>query len=77
MKDDVRDHALTAYFHYCKEKAAKAFIEWRMRDELICKNPEYKKALRFRRLTNFKKYDKEEAVYQLYLEYEDDFESIE
>ena len=30
MKEEVRDHALAAYFHYCKEKAAKNFIFWRM-----------------------------------------------
>ena len=30
LTDEVRDHALKAYFHYCKEKAAKNFIEWRI-----------------------------------------------
>ena len=30
MTEEVRDHSLKAYFHYCKEKAAKSFIFWRM-----------------------------------------------
>ena len=27
--DEVRDHALKAYYHYCKENGARCFIEWR------------------------------------------------
>mmetsp|Transcript_30110 Transcript_30110/g.39976 ORF Transcript_30110/g.39976 Transcript_30110/m.39976 type:complete len:86 (+) Transcript_30110:745-1002(+) len=30
MNDEVREHALKAYFHYCKERAAKNFIDWRI-----------------------------------------------
>ena len=30
LTEDVREHALKTYFHYCKEKAAKNFIDWRM-----------------------------------------------
>lgn len=30
LTDEVREVALNNYFHYCKEKAAKNFIDWRM-----------------------------------------------
>ena len=30
MGDEVREVALKSYFHYCKEQAAKKFIEWRI-----------------------------------------------
>ena len=30
LGDEVRDVALKNYFHFCKERAAKAFIEWRI-----------------------------------------------
>ena len=31
LGDEVRDEALKCYFHFCKERAAKAFIEWRVK----------------------------------------------
>ena len=31
LDDEVREVALKTYFHFCKEKQAKAFIEWRIR----------------------------------------------
>lgn len=51
--DDVREHALKAYFHYCKEKAAKNFIDWRIEQAEFMKDPVTKRALRLRRLANF------------------------
>lgn len=30
LTDEVREVALKNYFHYCKEKAAKIFIDWRV-----------------------------------------------
>lgn len=30
LGDEVRDYALKCYYHYCKENAARAFIEWRI-----------------------------------------------
>ena len=63
MTDEVRDHTLKAYFHYCKEKAAKLFLEWRILESKIVKDSSKKKALRLARITNFKKYDKEEEIF--------------
>ena len=31
LDDEVRDVALKSYFHLCKEKNAKGFIDWRIR----------------------------------------------
>ena len=31
LGDEVRDIALKNYFHFCKERAAKVFIEWRIK----------------------------------------------
>lgn len=76
MDEEVREHALKTYFHYCKEKAAKNFINWRMEQAKIVKIPELRAALRYRRLGNFKKYDKEEDMFRLYLKHEDDFEAV-
>ena len=39
-------------------------------------DPEKKKALRYRRLSNFKKFDKEEEMFQIYIDNEDDFDLI-
>ena len=76
MNDDVREHSLQVYYHYCKEKAAKSFLEWRIwQAEIVC-DPERKKLLRFRRLVNFMKYDKEQHLFRLYMIYEDNFEDI-
>jgi len=30
LDDEVRDYALKTYYHFCKENAARAFIEWRI-----------------------------------------------
>lgn len=76
MTDEVRDHALKAYFHYCKEQAAKCFIEWRMQQADIAKDPEQKKALRVRRLSNISKFNTEEAIFMLFLKHEENFESV-
>ena len=76
LNDEVRDHALKAYFHYCKERHAKAFIEWRVQQAQLAKVPEKKKALRLRRLHNFHKYDKEESIFDLYMANYNDFDSV-
>ena len=31
LSDEVREVALNKYFQFCKEKAAKSFIEWRIK----------------------------------------------
>ena len=53
MTDEVRDHTLKSYFHLCKEMSAKLFIEWRIKQKELLKDPILKKALRIRRLNNF------------------------
>lgn len=42
----------------------------------MCRNPEYKKALRTIQLSNFKKYNKEEEILRLFIAQENDFESV-
>lgn len=50
--DDVRECALKNYFHLCKEKAAKRFIEWRVEQAQLIKDPIMRQALRLRRLND-------------------------
>ena len=76
VKEDLREHALKSYFHYCKERAAKNFIEWRIRLANLIRDPEIKKAIRYARLSNFHKYDLEEQMYKLYLDSEKDYEAV-
>ena len=30
LSEEVREATLTSYYRFCKERAAKAFIEWRI-----------------------------------------------
>ena len=76
MTDEVRDHTLKSYFHLCKEMSAKMFIEWRIKQKELLKDPILKKALRIRHLSNFQKYDKEEIIFKLYKENVNSFDSI-
>lgn len=76
VKEDLREHALKSYFHYCKERAAKSFIEWRIKLAKLIKDPEKKKAIRFARLSNFHRYDLEEQMFKLYEENNKDFDAV-
>ena len=76
MTDEVRDHTLKSYFHLCKEMSAKMFIEWRIKQKELLRDPNLKKALRIRHLSNFQKYDKEEIIFKLYKENVNSFDSI-
>lgn len=67
--DEVRDFALKAYYHYCKENGARCFIEWRQTLFDLEKDEAVYKALRIRRLMNFHKYDLEESIFKIYLEH--------
>lgn len=50
ISEEVREEALKSYFGFCKERAAKAFIEWRITQASLVKKPLTAKALRLRRL---------------------------
>ena len=72
----MRDVALKRYFKLCKERAAQAFIEWRMEQKKIQENnPCLKKALRLRRLMNRTQCERKEVkMFEIYNSHEHDFE---
>ena len=72
--DDVREVCLKSYFHLCKEKAARKFIDWRIEQAKLIQDKSLKRALRLRRLSNFDKFNKEESIFKLFKLYESDFE---
>ena len=75
LTDEVREHALKSYFHYCKEKAAKNFLDWRIQLAAFEISPEHKKALSYRRLSNLDRYEqKEKEIFALYMQHKNDFE---
>ena len=76
ISDDLREYALKSYFHLCKEKAAKRFIEWRLEQAELVRDPVMRQALRLRRLSEDPKFNKEESIFNLYQQYESNFESV-
>ena len=62
----MRDVVLENYFHYCKEKAAKSFIEWRIQQAEFAKDPVLRRALRIRRLSSYLLYHKEDEIFDIY-----------
>ena len=76
LGEEAREATLTSYFRFCKERAAKAFMDWRIQQSNLVKNPNIAKALRLRRLSSVKIYDKEETIFKIYMENEHNFESV-
>ena len=77
LGDEVRDEALKSYYKLCKEKAAVGFIQWRIEQaRLQAENPYLKKALRLRRLISFQKYNKEQELFNIYMDNEKYFEKV-
>lgn len=76
LTEAVREKTLKLYFHICKEKAAKKFIEWRIEQAQVTQNRAIKKAIRLRRLTDFHRFEKEEAIFSLYRENEHNFDAV-
>ena len=57
MGDEVREFALKTYFHLCKERGARSFMEWRIKQAEIMKDPVMRKALRLRQMNNIENYN--------------------
>ena len=74
LSEEVREATLTSYYQFCKERAAKAFIEWRIEQANLVKNPSTAKALRLRRLSIQAMYKKEDVIFRIYLDNEYRFE---
>ena len=76
MGDDVRDIALKEYFKLCKEKSAKRFIDWRIKQAEYMKDPMMRIALRISRLTYIDKYSIEDSIFELYMNNIHNFEDV-
>ena len=77
LGDEVREVALKSYFHLCKEKQAKAFIDWRIEVAELCRDQSLKQALRLRLIASKMKHeDKEEQIFQLYMNNRFDFAAV-
>ena len=76
IEDDLREFVLQSYFHLCKEKAAKRFIEWRLEQAELVRDPVMRQALRLRRLSQDPKFNKEESIFNLYQEHESNYDSV-
>ena len=76
LSDEIREVVLESYFHYCKEKAAKTFIDWRIQQAEFAKDPVMRKALRICRLSSYLIYNKEDEIFEIYRLNKNNFESV-
>lgn len=74
LSEEVREVTLKQYFHFCKEKAAKRFIDWRIEQAKI-EDRAVKRAIRIRRLTNHNLH-KEELIYSIAKKNEHNFDAV-